>query len=98
MRNEFIYCLFVCSFVCLFVTDGDMLEARIWRRALNEFEIQSGMKGLDMTKKHEGLVGYWPLSDGFGLKVRDLSSYGHSGTIRGFGYFQFHSFIFSFII
>jgi len=61
---------------------GDLAEVRIWKKTLFESEIQKNMRGFDLSEGDpEGLVGYWPLNDGFGLTCKDLSAFSHTGSI-----------------
>lgn len=45
---------------------GGVDEVRFWGLALSEAEIQS-MKDARLGGTESGLVGYWPLDDGFGV-------------------------------
>ena len=55
---------------------------RIWKRALADTEVQQAMRG-QVRPDAEGLVGWWPLDDGFGLTARDLTP-----VSAGAGYFR----------
>ena len=37
----------------------------------------------DATPEHEGLVGYWPLAEGTGVTVHDVSPHHHHGLAVG---------------
>ncbi len=59
-----------------------MAEVRIWKRALNESQLKAGLKA-PVSSDADGLLGYWPLADGFGMCIRNLSSFSLSCILRG---------------
>ncbi len=60
--------------------DGYIAEARIWKRALSEAEVQSSFRTSGLATG-DGLVGSWMLNDGFGMRARDVSPFAHPGTL-----------------
>ena len=48
-------------------------EARIWKRALTQSEIQANMSGTVATNAAD-LVGYWKLNDGSGTTIADIQT------------------------
>jgi len=60
--------------------EGEIADARIWKKVLTETDIARTMKN-EVRPDEEGLMGWWPMSDGFGLTARDLSQYGHPGAL-----------------
>ncbi|MBL4693237.1 MAG: cadherin-like domain-containing protein, partial [Magnetovibrio sp.] len=61
---------------------GEMADARVWTSARSLTEIQSDMSNNstgDMTQ----LAGYWPLADGTGTTIKDMSGNGLDGTLAG---------------
>ena len=58
-----------------------MDEVRVWKRALNQAEIQVNMNK-SLTGNEEGLVGYWPFDEGSGTTTADRSLNGNNGTLH----------------
>ena len=56
----------------LYYLTGDLCEVRIWNFARTASEIQADMN-LSLTGTEAGLVGYWPMSEGFGQVAHDLT-------------------------
>ncbi len=61
---------------------GELDEIRIWSRALEDTEIQSGMLRSTQIDK-TGLVGYWSFDEGSGEVVNDRSGNNYHGMIFG---------------
>ena len=61
---------------------GQMSDVRIWERPLTGKEIKQN-RHQRLTGAEPGLIGYWPLDDGMGETVRDLSKNDSTGTIEG---------------
>ena len=61
---------------------GDIDEARVWSRPLTQAEIQDRMNG-PISPLSPGLIGYWPMNEGSGNVVRDLSPQQNHGVING---------------
>eukprot|EP00456_Euglypha_rotunda_P015880 TRINITY_DN15158_c0_g1_i3.p1 TRINITY_DN15158_c0_g1~~TRINITY_DN15158_c0_g1_i3.p1 ORF type:complete len:209 (-),score=17.90 TRINITY_DN15158_c0_g1_i3:320-946(-) len=59
---------------------GQICDARIWKVARTDSQIRSTMKKKPKPDA-EGLVGFWPLQDGLGLSVKDMSSYNNPGFL-----------------
>eukprot|EP00463_Aulacantha_scolymantha_P004028 TRINITY_DN4997_c0_g1_i1.p1 TRINITY_DN4997_c0_g1~~TRINITY_DN4997_c0_g1_i1.p1 ORF type:complete len:201 (-),score=13.41 TRINITY_DN4997_c0_g1_i1:153-755(-) len=59
---------------------GDIAEVKIWKKALLEPELKKSMKG-EINLKDDDLAGYWPMNDGVGLTVQDLSRHNHPGSL-----------------
>jgi len=58
---------------------GEMSNVAIWETARSAAEIRDSMhEGPDDT---EGLVGYWPLSEGDGTVATDISGFGNNGVV-----------------
>ena len=66
--------------------NGQMAEVRIWNKARTQDEIKADMHQR-LTGEEDNLVGYWPLNniqpEGDAIKVLDLSSNNHHGTVNG---------------
>ena len=60
---------------------GSMCDARLWRTARTIGDIRANM-GRRLTGGEEGLVGYWPLSDGSGTTAANLVAGTQAGTIQ----------------
>jgi len=58
---------------------GQIAEVRVWNKARTQAEIQADMNKT-LTGNESGLVGYWPLRDGF---AEDYSASKNNGTIYG---------------
>lgn len=61
---------------------GAMGEVRIWDRALTAQDIQTNMY-LQLSGSENGLIGYWPMDEGEGDMIFDLSAYVNNGTVFG---------------
>lgn len=62
--------------------DGILYDVRIWNVARTAEQINEMMK-TSLTGEETGLVGYWPLNDGSGTTVQDLTAGGNEGLIVG---------------
>ena len=51
---------------------GQLADVRIWRKALTQKDIESGMRRI-VPASAPGLVAYYPLDEGVGLSCRDIS-------------------------
>ena len=61
---------------------GFIKEARFWSIARTQNQIQNAINGL--TDYNEvGLSGYWPMNDGTGTQIDDLSPSNYNGTLNG---------------
>ena len=60
--------------------NGVLADVQIWRIALSQTEIQAGMSQ-PPTGPEPGLVAYWPLDEGAGSTVGDLSGNGLTGNL-----------------
>lgn len=61
---------------------GQLNDVRIWSRTRSESEIKADMNQR-LSGNEAGLSGYWPIKEGTGDRVADLSGKGHDGTIHG---------------
>lgn len=61
---------------------GQCDDLRIWNDARTQAEIHANM-GKRLVGDEVGLIGYWPMNEGGGSVVADLSSGGNDGTIDG---------------
>ncbi|MDM3847812.1 MAG: patatin-like phospholipase family protein [Aphanizomenon gracile PMC638.10] len=61
---------------------GEIAEVRIWSQARSQAEIQADMNN-SLIGNEIGLVGYWPLKDGLGTTVQDLTNNANHGNIFG---------------
>ncbi len=61
---------------------GQLAEVRIWSRARSEDEIKTDMNRR-LSGTEDGLVAYWPLDEGEGGVIHDLTANANQGTIRG---------------
>jgi hypothetical protein len=61
---------------------GDIRDVRIWSVARGQEEIRADMTQAP-KKDAPGLAGYWPLDEGQGTLVRDVSAHQNHGLIRG---------------
>lgn len=60
---------------------GLISEVAIFDRALTDIEIQHLMdRGPDLDKL--GLIGYWRLNEGHGMRAKDISGYGNMGNLK----------------
>ena len=60
--------------------DGQMAEARLWNYARSAEQIEAGMFQC-LSGKENGLIAYWPLTDGAGSAVVDRTDAGNDGTL-----------------
>jgi hypothetical protein len=60
---------------------GDIRDVRIWRIPRNQEEIRADMNRV-LRGDEQGLVGYWPLNEGQGELVRELSANANHGLVR----------------
>lgn len=61
------------------VLNGFLDEARAWKRALTQTEIQANACSVSATAT--GLEAYWPLNEGSGTTTLDVTGNGHNGTL-----------------
>ncbi len=61
---------------------GMMSDVRLWEVARSQAEIASAIDSR-LTGDENGLLLYWPLDEGDGTSVNDLSGRGNNGTITG---------------
>ena len=61
---------------------GQLVELRIWARALAQSEIQTNMNAA-LTGTETDLMACWPLNEGEGTTVADKTGNGNTGTIAG---------------
>lgn len=59
---------------------GTLDEIRIWDVARSETEIQQNMT-VELTGSEPGLVGYWPMNEGAGDEIADLTGNGNTGSL-----------------
>ncbi|MFP4193108.1 MAG: LamG domain-containing protein [Candidatus Hydrogenedentota bacterium] len=64
--------------------NGMMADVRVWDHARSQSEIEANMTQR-LTGDESGLVGYWPMNDGEGGTVQDLSPTGNDGSFDGPG-------------
>ena len=62
--------------------NGIISEVRIWNRALTEEEIKDRINK-KLTGEEEGLVAYYPMTEGEGNILHDYSGNANHGTIHG---------------
>lgn len=60
---------------------GGIADVRLWSTSRSAEEIKANMHRR-LTGREEGLVGCWPLDDGVGTTVRDISPYKNYGMIE----------------
>ncbi|HEY3322160.1 MAG TPA: Ig-like domain-containing protein [Planctomycetota bacterium] len=60
--------------------NGSIRDVRIWGVARTQTEIQASMNG-GLIGSETGLVGYWPLNEGAGQIVHDLTTHANNGTL-----------------
>lgn len=60
--------------------DGLLREVRVWNRARSGAEI-AAERYRSLTGAEEGLIGYWPLSEGAGAQAFDATANSSTGTI-----------------
>ena len=63
--------------------NGGIDEVRLWNRALNATELQSGICTSPLGG--EGLIGYWNFNDGSDATIEDLTGNGNNGTLSNSG-------------
>ncbi len=63
------------------VFHGKIAEVRLWNRPLSSEDINDNMHER-LQGDEEGLVGYWPLSEGRGYSAKDLAQ-GNDGSFAG---------------
>lgn len=67
--------------------NGYIDDVRVYNRALSGSEIQTLASSRERIQLTDGLVGYWPMDDGFvgtlASTVLDRSGNGHNGTYSG---------------
>ena len=61
---------------------GEMANVSIWNIARTDTDIKNTINNR-FTGKEPGLVGYWPLNDGSGTTIKDITSDGNDGKIQG---------------
>ncbi len=66
-------------------TDGRISEVRVWNTPRTQEQIQAFMNRR-LTGNESGLAGYWPLDEGAGDVVADLSGQGNDGVISDGGW------------
>lgn len=59
---------------------GVIAEIRIWNRVLSHAEIDNN-QWRSLTGKEHGLMAYWPMNDGTGSVLSDLSPFKNNGTL-----------------
>jgi len=60
--------------------DGEIDEVRIWNYARTAAEISAQMN-TELTGTQAGLIGYWPMNNGSGQTVTDVSGRGNNGRL-----------------
>ena len=60
--------------------NGKVDEVRIWNVARTDAEIQSNMS-IELTGSEAGLVAYYPMNEGTGIVVEDMSSNSNNGQM-----------------
>lgn len=66
----------------VFPYQGDLQEVRFWRKARSQEEAIGDMYQ-SLRGDETGLTGYWPMNEGFGSTMHDLSENGNHATFRG---------------
>ncbi len=61
---------------------GQIADVRLWKTARTEDQINAAMNQR-LIGNEAGLSGCWPLDDGFGTTVHDISSSENNGTVGG---------------
>jgi hypothetical protein len=61
---------------------GKIADVRVWNRVRTEAEIAEDM-ARRLTDREAGLLGHWPLDDGTGSTVKDMSPTKRHGTLTG---------------
>ncbi len=62
--------------------DGMIDEIRLWNVIRSEVQIKAS-KEISLNGDETGLIGYWPIDNGSGSAIADLSSNSNNGTING---------------
>ncbi|MEX2311549.1 MAG: LamG-like jellyroll fold domain-containing protein, partial [Rhodospirillales bacterium] len=62
--------------------NGAIANVGVWSAVLSDDQIMQEMSGT-LDKQSGTLLGYWPLNDGAGTEISDLSGNGNTGTITG---------------
>ncbi|WP_013324950.1 LamG domain-containing protein [Gloeothece verrucosa] len=65
-----------------FFFKGLIAEVRIWNKARSQKQIQANLYRR-LKGNESGLVGYWPLNEGFGNQVKDKTANHNNGKIFG---------------
>lgn len=65
------------------IFSGYIRNIQIWNRALTQEEIQEKMNQILNPENEEGLVGYWPINEGEGNILHDISGNGNDGNVNG---------------
>lgn len=60
---------------------GTVYNVAFWKKALTATEISNSMYK-PLTGTEDGLVAYWPINDGIGATIKDLTGK-HNGTVLG---------------
>ena len=63
--------------------NGGIDEVRLWNRALDATELQSGICTSPLGG--EGLIGYWNFNDGSDAAIEDLTGNGNNGALSNLG-------------
>ena len=63
--------------------NGGIDEVRLWNRALDATELQSGICTSPLGG--EGLIGYWNFNDGSDATIEDLTGNGNNGALSNLG-------------
>lgn len=61
---------------------GSVKETRFWSVARSQSQIQNSM-GDGINPSSTGLIGYWPLNEGTGSTITDLSASNYNGSLTG---------------
>ncbi len=61
--------------------DGIIDEVRLWNLVRNEAEIQTNMNN-PLSGDEPGLVGYWPMNEGFNSFIFDMSDNNNNGLLH----------------
>ena len=66
---------------------GYLEDFQLWNRALSQAEIQEKMNKTLFPQNEQGLVAYWPMTEGEGNIIHDISGNGNNGIIYGAEWF-----------
>jgi len=69
--------------------NGKIDEVRIWNKVRTQSEIQASMF-TPLGGNESGLVGYWPMNEGFNATVTDQSPNSNNGTFVSYPKWVFH--------